>query len=234
MFTGIRPDHTGAGHTCLRAAVDIQEITSPGGIKAWLVEEHSIPFTALEIRFRGGTSLDLPGKRGAVNLMTALIEEGAGDLDVPSGFAAAAQDALAAELSTSTHYRRCLVTVSARFLSENRDEAIALLLQSALDRNRALTRIRGGPRARAGSVRSSGQTDEGDPERASPRATFNRHGLWQSSLCDLGPGRHRLKSVTALTRDDIVTALQPNTVARDRIYVGAAGDITAEDLGALA
>ena len=37
-----------------RAAVDIKEVTSPGGLSAWLVEEHSIPFTALEIRFKGG------------------------------------------------------------------------------------------------------------------------------------------------------------------------------------
>ena len=46
-----------------RAAVEIQEVVSPGGITAWLVEEHSIPFTALEIRFRGGSALDEPGKR---------------------------------------------------------------------------------------------------------------------------------------------------------------------------
>ena len=64
-----------------RAAVEIQEVVSPGGITAWLVEEDSIPFTALEIRFRGGASLDEPGKRGATYLMTALIEEGAGDMD---------------------------------------------------------------------------------------------------------------------------------------------------------
>ena len=48
------------------AAVDIKQVTSPGGINAWLVEEHGIPFTALEIRFRGGTSLDAPEKRGAI------------------------------------------------------------------------------------------------------------------------------------------------------------------------
>ncbi|MEJ2035305.1 MAG: insulinase family protein, partial [Maritimibacter sp.] len=64
-----------------RADVDIQEVTSPGGLHAWLVEEHSIPFTALELRFRGGASLDLPGKRGATELMTSLLEEGAGDMD---------------------------------------------------------------------------------------------------------------------------------------------------------
>jgi len=51
--------------TVLTAAVDIQEVTSDGGIDAWLVEEPSIPFVALEIRIRGGTSLDAPGKRGA-------------------------------------------------------------------------------------------------------------------------------------------------------------------------
>ena len=54
---------------------------SPGGLTAWLVEEHSIPFVALELRFRGGASLDAPGKRGAINLMTGLLEEGAGDMD---------------------------------------------------------------------------------------------------------------------------------------------------------
>ena len=43
-----------------RAEVDIQEVTSPGGITAWLVEEHSIPFVALDVRFRGGASLDAP------------------------------------------------------------------------------------------------------------------------------------------------------------------------------
>ena len=58
-----------------RAEVAIQEVTSPGGLTAWLVEEHGIPFTAMEIRFEGGTSLDLPGSRGATNLMAALLED---------------------------------------------------------------------------------------------------------------------------------------------------------------
>ena len=28
------------------AEIKIEEVTSPGGIKAWLVENHDIPFTA--------------------------------------------------------------------------------------------------------------------------------------------------------------------------------------------
>ena len=110
-----------------RAEIAIQEVTSPGGITAWLVEEHGIPFTALEIRFRGGTSLDLPGKRGAVNLMTATLEEGAGDLDA-QGFAEA-RDALAATFGFSAG--KDSVSVSARFLTENRDQAVDLLRQAS-------------------------------------------------------------------------------------------------------
>ena len=124
------------------AEIKIAEVTSPGGIKAWLVEEHGIPFTALEIRFLGGTSLDRAGKRGEVNLMTALIEEGAGDLD-SQGFAAA-RDAMAAEF----RFRSDLdgVGVSARFLTENREAAVDLL-QLALTKPRfdadAVERVRG-------------------------------------------------------------------------------------------
>ena len=69
-----------------QAEVKIEEVISPGGIKAWLVQEPSIPFMALEIRFRGGASLDAPDKRGAIYLMTGLLEEGTGDLD-SRGFA---------------------------------------------------------------------------------------------------------------------------------------------------
>ncbi len=62
-------------------AIEIQQITSPGGIRAWLVEDHSIPFTALSLMFKGGASLDAPGKRGEMSLMTALLEEGSGQMD---------------------------------------------------------------------------------------------------------------------------------------------------------
>ncbi|MEL6204044.1 MAG: insulinase family protein, partial [Pseudomonadota bacterium] len=80
-----------------RAAIDIQEVTTPGGFTAWLVEERSIPFVALELRFRGGASLDAADKRGAIHLMNGLLEEGAGDLDA-QGFSVALEE-LAAEFS---------------------------------------------------------------------------------------------------------------------------------------
>lgn len=203
----------------LRAAVDIQEVTSPGGIKAWLVQETSIPFTALEIRFKGGASLDRPGKRGAINLMTATIEEGAGDLDA-QGFATA-RDALAASYRFDAN--RDSISISARFLSENRDEAIALLRQALVaprfDQS-AVDRVRE-------QVLSGLRSDAGDPNSIVSRE-FNALAYGDHPYGSVMDGT--LESVAALTRDDIVTAFR-DALARDRVFVGAAGDVSAEELG---
>ncbi len=204
-----------------RAEQPIKLVTSPGGITAWLIEDRAIPFTALEIRFRGGTNLDAPGKRGAVNLMTALIEEGAGELDA-QGFAAA-RDALAADLSFDSGADS--ISVSARFLTENRDQAVALL-RLALTRPRfdpdAIERVRGQVLA----------TIEGDLKDPAAIASQKLDALaWGDHPYGSDPSG-TAASVAALTRDDILAAHRA-TIARDRIYVGAAGDISPEDLGTL-
>jgi zinc protease len=205
----------------VQAEIAIKEVVSPGGIRAWLVEEHGIPFTALEIRFRGGTSLDAPGKRGAVNLMTGLIEEGAGPLDA-KGFAEARDD-----LAASFEFRASQdsVAVSSRFLTENRDQAVELL-RLALTGTRfdadALERVRG-------QVLTGLRSDAKDPQTLAVRA-FDSAAFGAHPYGSAGDGT--LESVAALTRDDIVAAWQ-GALARDRIYVAAVGDITADELGLL-
>lgn len=204
-----------------RAAVDIQTVTSPGGITAWLVEEPGIPFTALEIRFRGGSALDPEGKEGAVNLMTALIEEGTGDLDA-QGFAAA-RDALAATFSFSSDIDT--VSVSAQFLTENRDQAVDLLRQAInaprFDQD-AIERVRA-------QVLAGLRADAKDPDTIASNLfreqTFESHPYERDS-------DGTIDTVTALTRDDLVAA-HKGALARDRVYVAAAGDITPEELGKL-
>ena len=205
----------------LRAAVDIQTVTSPGGITAWLVQEENIPFTALEIRFRGGTSLDPVDKGGAVNLMTALIEEGTGDLD-SQGFAAA-RDSLAASFSFSSDSDT--VAVSAQFLTENRDQAVDLLRQAItaprFDAD-AIERVRG-------QVLAGLRSDAKDPEAIAGNL-FRTKAFGDHPYGRDGDGT--IDSVTALTRDDLVAAHQA-TLARDRVFVAAAGDISPEELGLL-
>lgn len=204
-----------------RAELNIQEVTSPGGVTAWLVEDHGIPFVALEIVFKGGTSLDAPGKRGATYLMTGLIEEGAADMD--SRAFAEARDSLAASFSFDAGNDS--VSVSARMLTENRDEAVALLHealvaprfdQSALDRVRE-------------QVLSGLRSDAKSPEALAPLA-FDRLAFADHPYGTAKEGTP--DSVAALTRDDIAAA-HKGAMAHDRIYVAAAGDITAAELSAL-
>ncbi len=207
--------------TTANAAVEIQDVKSPGGITAWLVEEHQIPFVALEIRLKGGASLDAPGKRGAINLMTGLIEEGAGEMSAQDF--AAAQEALAARFDFDVHDDA--LSVSARFLTENRDESIALL-KSALNEPRfdqdAVDRVRG-------QVLSILRSDAKDPDTI----VGNR---WSEMVYGDHPYATALEgtieSVGALTRDDVVAAHKA-VLTRDKLFVGAVGDITAEELGAL-
>ncbi|RKF16185.1 insulinase family protein [Roseovarius spongiae] len=204
-----------------RAEIDIQELTTPGGADIWLVEEHSIPFVALELRFRGGASLDAPGKRGAINLMVATLEEGAGDMNAREF--ARASEALAAGFSYSVNDDA--VSVSARFLTENRGEAVALLRESLVNptfSQGAIDRVRG-------QVLSIIQSNLKDPRAIAGRAfdalVYGDHPYASSK-------NGTVESVTALTRDDIVAA-HDAALARNRLYVSAVGDITAEEVTAL-
>jgi zinc protease len=204
-----------------RAAIDIQTVTSPGGITAWLVQEDNIPFTALEIRFRGGSSLDPQGKDGAVNLMTALIEEGSGDMDAQAF--AAARDGLAASFGFSSDIDT--VAVSAQFLTENRDQAVALLRQ-AITTPRfdpdAVERVRG-------QVLANLRSDEKDPGSIANRL-FREQAFAGHPYAMNGDGTP--ETVPNLTRDDLIAAHQA-TLTRDRVFVAAAGDISAAELGQL-
>ena len=202
-------------------AVEIQEVTSPGGIEAWLVEESSIPFLSLEIRFLGGSALDVAGKRGAINLMTALIEEGAADLDATAF--AEARDGLAASFRFNAY--NDAVSVSVRVLTENRDEAVDLLREALVNPRfdgDAIERVRN-------QVISSIRSQATDPNWVAGQA-FNAMVYGDHPYATDQDGT--LESVSALTREDIVTAHQ-NALARDRVFVGASGDISAEDLGLL-
>jgi zinc protease len=207
--------------TMATAEVRIQQVTSPRGLTAWLVEDHSIPFTALELRFRGGNSLDPADKRGEVYLMTGLLEEGAGDLDARAY--ARKLESLAASFEYDSSDDS--VAISARFLTENRDQALALLRDTIMKPRfdpKALERVRG-------QVLSGLQADAKDP-REIAGAAFARMAYGDHPYG--GPEKGTIDTVRALTRDDMFQAHRA-VFARDRLYIGAVGDITPAQLGKL-
>ena len=122
-------------------AMKIQTVKSPGGIEAWLVEEHAVPMMAMRFAFDGGSSQDPAGKEGVANFVTAMLDEGAGDL-VSRDFQERMED-----LSMRMNYEEAKDAFYGNFetLTANRDEA-AKLLKLALTKPRfdqdAVERIR--------------------------------------------------------------------------------------------
>lgn len=201
--------------------IDIQEVTSPGGIEAWLVEDDTNAFLSLEIWFLGGASIEDLDRRGASYLMSGLLEEGAGDRDATQF--AEAVEGLAA--SFEFDLSRDALSVSAQMLTQNRGEAAALL-RDALVTPRfdpaSIERVRG-------QVLSIIEGDARDPDEIASR-TFNALAYGAHPYGSALEGT--TDTVAALTRDDIVDAHR-TLLTRDRVMVGAAGDISATELGVL-
>src|SRR5690606_35709729 len=151
---------------------------------------------------------------GAINLMTGLIEEGAGDLDA-RGFAQAQQE-LAARFGFDVHDDA--LSVSARFLTENSYASLALHRKALMETRfvpDAIERVR----AQVLSIIRSDSTDPG--HIASD--TFNRLAWGDHPYgSDLNG---TAESFAALTREDIVEA-KARVMARDRVYIGVVGDIS--------
>ena len=203
------------------AQMEIQEITSSGGINAWLVQEDSIPFVAIEIVIDGGASLEDPAKRGATNLMMALLEEGSGDLGAREF--QEARERIAASFGFNAYDDS--ISISAVFLTENRDEAMALL-RDALTKPRfddaAIERVRA-------QVLSIIRSDAQDPDSIAG-ATFDVAAFGDHPYGSSINGN--AETVAALTQDDLFQAHRDSLV-QSRVYVGASGDISADELGTL-
>ncbi len=205
----------------LRAEVDITPVTSSSGLEAWLVEERSIPFISLELIFAGGATIEPYDQAGAVSLMTSLLSEGAGEMDAQA-FAARTEE-LAARLRFDSG--RDTVSVSARFLTEDAEAVIdhlrLALTEPRLDAD-AIERVRAQMLAKL-------RRDALDPNtlasRAFARAAFDGHPYARET-------DGTLETVAALDRAALVSAHQ-GAIARDRVFIGAAGDIDAETLGPL-
>jgi zinc protease len=83
----------------------IQEVKSPGGVTAWLVEEHAIPLIAMRFAFESGNAQDPDGKEGVAHFLASMMDEGAGDLTAKNS-RSAWSDCHAHELR---RFARCLV-----------------------------------------------------------------------------------------------------------------------------
>ncbi|HZS82462.1 MAG TPA: pitrilysin family protein [Stellaceae bacterium] len=202
-------------------AFTIERVRSPGGIEAWLVEDHSLPIVTLEFSFRGGAATEPKEKLGLARMTTALLDEGAGRLD--SGAYQARLEDLASSVAfgASQDY----VTGSLRTVTKNVDAAFDLL-RLALTEPRfdaePLARIR------ADLIAEVAQRAE------NPNAVANR--VWWRNAFD-GHPYARPTDGTAATLAAITVAdlkrFAHDRFARDALTIGVVGDVAPEALASL-
>ncbi|TNE37390.1 MAG: insulinase family protein [Alphaproteobacteria bacterium] len=201
--------------------IKVQRVISPGGIEAWLVEEHSIPIISFDFAFKGGAFLDRPGKEGTANLISALLDEGAGAYDSQTFRSLIEENSISLSFGAS----RDSLTGSLQTLTANKELAFDLtrlaLTQPRFDRE-PVERIRG--QVLVGIKRS-----EMNPNSIAAKELFNR--LFPDDPYGR-PTEGTAQSVASISARDLKD-FHSAALSRDRLKVGVVGDITAAELGAL-
>jgi zinc protease len=200
------------------AATKVQAVTSPLGITAWLVEDHSLPVVTLDVSFRGGAALDPADKSGLAALTADLLDEGAGELD-SEAFQGRLED-LAASLDVEAGADD--TGISLRSITANLAPSLELL-------HLALT----APRFDAPAVaRVRGQLlDELAREQRQPQYISGR--LWFRNVFGDHPyARSREGTPESIARIgvDDMRALVKSHFVKSAILIGVVGDVTPETL----
>ena len=203
------------------AASKIEPIVSPGGIKAWLVREPAVPMVAMDFAFTGGANADPAEKPGVANVVSAMLDEGAGELDARAFQERMEERAIQISFSAARDNFRG----SLRTLSANLDES-AELLHIALTAPRfeaePMERIRS--QVLAGLRR--GTTSPGD---------IANKRWWAAAFPDHPYGRPNsgtLESVPQITSEDL-KGYVAKVFARGTLTVAIVGDISVERAGRL-
>lgn len=206
----------------LAAATEVKEITSPGGIKAWLVEEHALPLIAVKIAFKdSGVAYDPAGKEGRAAMSAAMLTEGAGDMDAHAFNEALENNAIRMDFAVDED----LFRASMESLSEHAELAFSYL-GLALSKPRldddALERVR---RQTLATITQQEEQPAYKLSRAWEKLVFGAHPYANPSL-------GTPESAKALAKADLQEFAQ-HYLTRGNMLVAVVGDITPEALGTL-
>lgn len=202
----------------LPALAQVKEVVSRSGVRAWLIEDHTLPLVSMSFAFEGGAAIDPVGKEGLSTLLAATMDEGAGDLD-SRAFQSALSDR---SISLGFTADEDALYGSVKMLTREKDNALALL-RLALHTPRfdaeAIDRMKDALVARR-------QYGLSDPQWLASQ------GFEQLALADHPYGRPAggtVGSLQAITRDDLVAAV-PQHLVRNRLKIAVVGDIAPAEL----
>ncbi|HLO76927.1 MAG TPA: pitrilysin family protein [Magnetospirillum sp.] len=197
-------------------AVTVERVVSPGGIEAWLVQDHSNPIISLAMAMRGGAGVE--AKPGLAHMVSGLLDEGAGPYDSQT-FQGKLED-LAIELSFDAgkdNFRGNLKT-----LTDNRDTAFDMfrlaLTQARFDKE-PVERVRN-------QILTMLARELQNPETVAARAWYR---LAFAGHPYAVPVRGEPDTVKAITVADLRNYTK-TWLTREGMVISVVGDITPEQL----
>ncbi|MBN9454602.1 MAG: insulinase family protein [Bosea sp.] len=199
-------------------AIAVQTVRSPGGVEAWLVEEHSLPLIAMDFAFDGGASRDPDNAAGSAYLISGLLDEGAGDLDAEAFQGRMADHAI----SLGFDARRDDFHGYLQTLSTHRETAFDLL-ELALNK----------PRFDADAVaRVRAQVIAGLQRQAKNPEVMCRNALYAAAFAGHAYGRPEKGDIDSVSKLEapVLKALRPALLDRAGLSIVVVGDITAAEL----
>lgn len=202
-------------------AMEITRVVSPGGIEAWLVEDHANPIIDMEVSFKGGASQDSAAKGGLATFVAGMLDEGAGPFDSQT-FQGKLEDR-AIDLSFSAN--QDFLSGHLKTLTRNRDEAFDLFRLSMTAPRfdaKPLERVRA-------QVLSEIAEGRGEPHTIAVRAWFAAHFPNHPYGRPLLGAEATVKALKAADLKKWTT----DHLGRDALIVGVSGDITPTQLAPL-
>jgi zinc protease len=199
-------------------AVEIQEVTTALGIRAWLVQDRTAPLVALSFSFAGGVASEPESQKGVTSLMALMLTDGAGTL--PAEAFRLRQEDAAVSLSFGASSDR--LSGSLRVLTANRDQGFELL-RLALTAPRFDADMLEQRRAQAiAGLNQAEQRPRSVAERTMMTTMFADHPYARDSQ----GLRETLKTLTPSDLKDRAATL----LTRSGLIVAAVGDIDAAEL----
>jgi zinc protease len=199
--------------------MEVQTVTSPRGIKAWLVEDYAEPMFALRFAFQGGSVQDPFGKEGLANFVALTLKQGAGAYTAVELARAIANVAFKVEFYPQPY----AIKGNIEALSETRDEVAAvvnLLLTKPRFDDETVERVR---RRLLSYHGAEARVPLNVANQQWAAAAYAEHPYGRP-----GPGIE--SSIKAITSEDLKT-YHRRVFATDRLTIVAVGDITQEELG---
>ena len=196
----------------------IIEVTSPKGVKAWLVEDHKLPLISMRFAFRGGVEQDPADKQGLSVLSASLLTQGAGALDDRAFQEKLAANSISLDVSASRDW----IVGQMKTLSRTKVEAFRLL-------GLALTQ----PRFDAVAFeRLRDQQITSIKMQLSKPSWQGRYALYGHVFAGHPYNQRALgtqKSVNGLSAQDVEAFIKPR-LAKDNLMISVVGAIDAETL----